>query len=274
MKDTQRSEMTFLEHLEELRWHIVRSVLAITLFGIVAFLFKEIVFDGILMAPSRPEFWTNNFLCQFGQRIDLEILCINSKELILQNTVVSGQFMAHIKISIIAGLILSFPYIIYEFWRFIRPALYNNEQKHAKGAIFYISLLFALGLLFGYYIISPLSINFLYNYQVSEIVRNIPTLTSYVGLVAAIALASGLLFELPVMVYFLSNIGLVTPEFLRNYRKHALVVILLVSAIITPPDIFSQILIAVPLLVLYEISIVISRRVERKKQREFPAIID
>lgn len=271
MEQKPKGEMTFLEHLEELRWHIIRSVLAITIFGILAFVFKKILFDGILMAPGEQSFWTNRMLCLLGQKLDIIKLCINSNPLVLQNTAVSGQFSAHIKISIIAGMVLSFPYIFWEFWRFIGPALHENERKHANGAIFYITFLFVLGLLFGYYLITPLSINFLYNYQVSEIVKNIPTLSSYVSLITSIVLASGILFELPVLVYFLSRIGIVTPAFLSKYRKHAIIVILLVAGIITPPDIFSQIMVSMPLFVLYEISIVLSRRVEKRRNAEFVA---
>ena len=268
MAEKQQGEMTFLEHLEELRWHLIRSVLAITVFGVLAFVYKRIVFDIILMGPSQSDFWTNRMLCELGQLVNVQKLCINATTLRLQNVVVTGQFLAHVKISIIAGLVLAFPYITWEFWRFIRPALFDKEISYAKGSVFYITLLFILGVCFGYYLISPLSINFLYNYKVSDIVENIPTLNSYVGLVAAIVLASGVLFELPVLVYFLSKIGLVTPEFLKSYRRHALVVILLLSGIITPPDIFSQIMVSIPLLVLYEISIVISRRVVKQREQE------
>jgi len=264
----EKGEMTFLEHLEELRWHIIRSVLAITVFAIAAFLFKEILFDEVLMAPSKSDFWTNRILCRLGERLSIPKLCINSNPLVLQNTQISGQFSAHIKISIIAGLVMAFPFVFYEFWRFVRPALHQNERKHANGALFYITFLFLLGVLFGYFLIIPLSINFLYNYKVSEIVQSIPTLGSYVSLITSIALASGVLFELPVLVYFLSRIGLVSPSFLKKYRKHAIIVILLVAGIITPPDIFSQIMVSLPLLLLYEISIMLSRRVEKARENE------
>jgi len=264
----EKGEMTFLQHLEELRWHIIRSVLAIVVFGILAFVFKSVVFDKILMAPSNENFWTNRVLCELGQKVNAPKLCINRTELVLQNTQVSGMFMAHIKISIIAGLVMAFPFIFYEFWRFVRPALYQNEKRHTTGAIFYISFLFMLGVVFGYFLITPLSINFLYNYKVSEVVKNIPTLGSYVSLITSIVLASGILFELPVLVYFLSKIGLVTADFLKRYRKHAVIVILLVAGIITPPDIFSQIMVSFPLFLLYEISIVLSRRVEKAREAE------
>jgi sec-independent protein translocase protein TatC len=269
MEEKAKGEMTFLEHLEELRWHIIRSVIAIVTVSITAFIFKKVVFDTILLGPSKPEFWTNRMLCQLGHRLDLEGLCININPLVLQNTAVAGQFIAHIKISLIVGLVIGFPYMFYEFWRFIKPALYQNEQRYTGGAVFYIALLFFMGVFFGYFLIIPFSINFLYNYQVSEIVKNIPTLASYNSLIASIVLAAGLLFELPVLIYFLSKVGLITPAFLRRYRKHAIVVILLLAGIITPtPDMFTQLMVAVPMLLLYEIGIFLSRRVEKQREAE------
>jgi|WetSurSiteA1Bulk_404760.scaffolds.fasta_scaffold04475_2 sec-independent protein translocase protein TatC len=269
MDEKAKGEMTFLEHLEELRWHIIRSVLAIVVFSVLAFIFKSIIFDVILLGPSKSDFWTNRMICQLGQRLNIDGLCINLKPLVLQNTAVAGQFIAHIKISLIAGLVVGFPYMFYEFWRFIKPALYQNERQHASGAVFYIAFLFFLGVAFGYFLITPFSVNFLYNYQVSDIVKNIPTLASYNSLITSIVLASGILFELPVLVYFLSKVGLVTPAFLKKYRKHAVVVILLVAGIITPtPDMFTQLLVGVPMLLLYEIGIFLSRRVEKAREAE------
>jgi sec-independent protein translocase protein TatC len=272
MEEKTKGEMTFLEHLEELRWHIIRSALAIVIFSIMAFVLKRVIFDYILLGPSNPDFWTNRMLCQLGNRMGIEGLCINLKPLVLQNTAVAGQFIAHIKISLVAGLVLGFPYMFYEFWRFIKPALYQNERKHASGAVFYITFLFFLGVIFGYFLITPFSINFLYNYQVSIIVKNIPTLASYNSLITSIVLASGILFELPVLVYFLSKVGLVTPAFLKRYRKHAVVVILLLAGIITPtPDMFTQLMVGVPMLLLYEIGIFLSRRVEKAREAEMMA---
>jgi len=182
----------------------------------------------------------------------------------------AGQFTAHIKISLIGGLVLAFPYVFYEFWKFIKPALYDNEQKVARGAVLAISLLFFIGVLFGYYVICPLSINFLVNYRVSDLALNNPQLMSYVSLVGSICLAGGIIFELPVIVLFLSRIGLLSPEFLKKYRKHAIIVILIIAAIITPPDVFSQTLVAIPLVLLYEISIAISKRTIRRLQAVKP----
>jgi sec-independent protein translocase protein TatC len=259
-------EMSFLEHLEELRWHLIRSAIAIIFIAIVAFIFKEIVFDMIILGPSQAEFPMNQWLCQLGQKFSFtrDVLCINQKPILLQNIQMAGQFLAHIKISLIAGIVLSFPYIFWEFWRFVRPALYTSEQKVARGAVLAISLLFFIGVAFGYFLICPLSVNFLYNYQVSELGKNDIQLMSYVSLIASISLAAGVLFELPVLVMFFSRIGLLTPEFLKKYRRHSFVIILIISAIITPPDVFSQIMVCLPIVLLYEISIGISKRINRK----------
>ncbi|MBM3420613.1 MAG: twin-arginine translocase subunit TatC [Bacteroidetes bacterium] len=260
--------MTFLEHLEELRWHIIRAVLSIFAMAIVAFIFKDIIFDNIILAPKDPSFLTNRLLCRLGEIVDIKALCINNKPFEIINIKMAGQFTTHITISLIAGVIIAFPYIFWEFWRFFRPALYENEYSHARGAVFFSSFLFITGVLFGYFVIAPLSIHFLSSYTVSSQVSNQIFLRSYIGTITSISLASGIVFELPVVIYFLSRIGIVTPAFLRKYRRHSIVVILILAAIITPPDIFSQILVCLPLLVLYELGILISRRVEIKRAEE------
>lgn len=261
-------DMTFLEHLEELRWHLVRSVMAVVLIAIVAFIFKNIVFDVIIIAPKEPGFFTNRMLCQFGELVGVKRLCINSEPLNLININMAGQFTAHIMVSLIGGFIVAFPYIFWEMWRFIAPALYSNEKKYASGSVFFSSLLFMLGVLFGYYLIVPLSVHFLGTYQVSQEVANQINLVSYMKTVASITLASGVIFELPILVFFLTKVGLVTPEFLKRYRRHSLVIILLLSAIITPPDVFSQILVSLPLILLYEVGIKISRAIVKKEREE------
>jgi len=258
--------MSFLDHLEELRWHLIRSFAAILVFAIAAFIFKDIIFDRIILAPKLPGFYTNRMLCKLGDLVNAPVLCINSEPLNIINIKMSGQFTTHIVISIVAGFILGFPYLIYELWRFIKPALYKNERRHARGGIYYTSFLFFIGVLFGYYIIVPLSVQFLGTYSVSEEVTNQIDLKSYISIVTSVSLASGIIFELPVLVYFLSKTGLVTPRFLRKYRKHSIIAILILSAIITPPDIFSQVLVCVPLLLLYEVGIVISKRIEKKQE--------
>ena len=262
------NEMSFLEHLEVLRWHLIRAFLGILLVAIVAFIFKDIVFNRILLAPKMPGFITNRLLCDFGRQINILKLCINSSPLEVISIKMAGQFTMHIMVSLVAGFVVSFPYVFYEFWRFVVPALYSREKKHARGAVFYSSALFMLGVLFGYFMITPLSIHFLGSYSVSDQVTNQINLISYVSTIASVVLASGIIFELPILVYFLTKAGLVTPGFLKKYRRHSLILILALSAIITPPDIFSQVLVAFPLIILYEASISISRRIVRKREME------
>ena len=266
MANKSMDEMSFLEHLEALRWHLVRSIMAVVVFAVVAFIFKDFIFSKIIIAPKNPEFFTNHYLCELGTWIGIKGLCINSEPFQLININMAGQFTTHIMVSMIVSLIFAFPYLVFEMWRFIGPALYDKEQEYAKGAVFFISLLFVLGVLFAYYIIIPLSVNFLGSYQVSQDVLNQINLMSYISTVTSIALASGLLFELPVLIFFLTKTGLITPEFLIKYRKHSLVIVLALSAIITPPDVFSQILVAFPLMFLYEVGIKISKGIIRKEQ--------
>ncbi len=261
--------MSFLEHLEELRWHLIRATLAVFAMAIVAFIYHNIIFDKIILAPKDPSFFTNRMLCRLGDLVNVSKLCINSKPLEIININMAGQFTTHIVVSLLAGLIVAFPYVFWEFWRFMRPALYDKERKYARGAVFYSSVLFLLGILFGFYIISPLSVNFLGSYSVSQEVINRINLRSYISTVTTVTLAGGITFELPVVVYFLTKVGLITPDFLKRYRKHAIVIILVLAAIITPPDVFSQILVFIPLLILYEVSIWISKRIKKKQDAEF-----
>jgi len=264
-------EMSFLEHLEVMRWHLLRAFAAIIVMALVAFVFKEIVFDKIILAPKEPPFPTNRWLCQLGELLGLKRICINQDPFDLQTVRMAEQFSMHIIVSLVAGIVVAFPYIFWEFWRFIVPALYEKEKRTASGAVFYTSLLFLLGVGFGYFIIAPLSVNFLGNYKVSESVISAPTLRSYVQTVTSVVLAAGIVFQLPILVYFLSRIGLVTPGFLKKYRRHSLVLIVTLSAIITPPDIFSQVLVALPLMILYEIGISISKKIVRQQEEEFAA---
>jgi sec-independent protein translocase protein TatC len=271
MSKNTEGEMSFLEHLEVMRWHLLRSITAIVILALVAFVFKEIVFDKIILAPKEPPFPTNRWLCHLGDILGLERICINQNPFTLQTVKMAEQFSMHIIVSLVAGIVVAFPYIFWEFWRFIVPALYDKERNTARGAVFFTSLLFILGVLFGYYIICPLSVNFLGNYKVSESVISAPTLRSYVQTITSVVLAAGLVFQLPILVYFLSKVGLVTPDFLKKYRRHSLVLIVTLSAIITPPDVFSQILVALPLMVLYEIGILISKSITRKQKEEMEA---
>jgi len=265
----QKSEMSFLQHLEELRWHLIRSTLAILILATLAFIAKDFIFNTILFAPKEPEFITYRVFCNIAQSLGLdESVCVTDIDFRIQNRTMAGQFNIHIWTSITAGIILGFPYVLYELWKFISPALKESEKKNSQGFILIASILFFLGMLFGYYIIAPLSINFLANYRVSAEVFNDIDISSYMGLVRTAALASGIIFELPIIIFILTKIGLVSPEGLKKYRKFAIVGILVLAAIITPPDIVSQVIVAIPILVLYEISIIISRIVlKREKKR-------
>ena len=262
------NEMSFLDHLEDLRWHLIKSVAAIIIAATFAFFAKGFIFDFLIFGPTKSSFITYRILCDLGQSLGIgDSFCFEELPFEIQSRTMAGQFSAHIWTAITAGFIIAFPYVIYQLWLFISPALHDNERKHSRGFIVISSFLFLLGVLFGYYVICPLSINFLGTYQVSEMVHNDFDLSSYLDLIRASVLASGLVFELPIIIYFLTKIGLVTPEFLRKYRKYALILVLVVSAIITPPDIASQIIVAIPILILYEVSIYISKIVIRNQKR-------
>lgn len=267
-------EMSFLEHLEELRWHIIRSIMAIIVLMIVAFCFKNFIFDEIILAPKKPTFFTNRILCHFAEVMNTPALCINNRPFNLINIKMSGQLTTHITVAMVAGVILAFPYVLWEFWKFFRPALHSNEKKHARGAVTAASLLFFTGVLFGYYALAPLSIHFLSTYEISPDVVNQINIRSYIGTLTSLCLATGLVFELPIITFFLTKVGLITPSFLKKYRKHAIVVIFIIAAIITPPDVFSQTLVAIPLLALYEVGIVISKRVMKQKEKQHSEFMD
>ncbi len=271
-KMPNQSEMSFLDHLEELRWHIIRSALAIVIFAVVAFILKDFIFNTVILHPKNPDFWTNRMLAKLGDIVGTDALKINQKPLEIISIQMAGQFMTHIWVSIIAGMILSSPVIFYEFWRFIKPALYENEKKYASGAVFFTTVLFLLGVLFGYFLIVPLSIHFLGSYNVSGDVANQINLKSYISTVTSISLAAGVVFLIPIFSFFLSKVGILTPQFMKTYRRHAYVLMLLLSAIITPPDIFSQVMVCFPLVFLYEIGIVISKRVVKKREKELDEI--
>lgn len=263
--EKNKGDMSFLEHLEVLRWHLVRSAAVILVFTIVAFIFKGFIFDDVILAQKNSSFWTYEMFCKLSHLLGRgDALCMGDIEFDLINITMSGQFTTHIITSIIAGIIVAFPYLLFEIWRFITPALQKKEKKSALSLILSGSLLFMIGILFGYYFVSPLSVQFLGNYQVSESIQNHITIGSFISTVTTVTLACGLVFELPLLVYFLAKLGVITPEFMKKYRKHAIVVTLVLSAIITPPDVSSQVLLTIPLLILYEFSIYIAKVVVKK----------
>lgn len=267
-KASPEKEMSFLDHLEELRWHLVRSTIAVLVLAVIAFIFKRFVFDVLIFGPTKPDFPTYTAFCEISRYLGMEIFCYQEMPFTIQSRTMTGQFSAHMWTSIYAGIIVAFPYILYEFWKFISPGLKEKERSSSRGFIGFASVLFFLGVLFGYYLITPLSINFLGSYQVSEEVINQFDLDSYISLVRTSVLACGIIFELPILMYILTKIGLVTPEILRKYRKFALIIVLIIAAIITPPDVMSQIIVSIPILILYEVSIYISKIVIRNQLRE------
>jgi sec-independent protein translocase protein TatC len=262
-------EMTFWEHLDELRSTLIWSIVAIAVCGTVAFVFKEILFDHILLAPKEKSFITYRLLCKLADISSMPSLCIDPSSFQIININLAGQFMSHMTISLVAGLIVAMPFVVYQFWRFIKPGLTPTEVQHTRGGVLVISFLFLTGILFSYFIVVPLMVNFLGGYQVSSMVINQIALSSYTGSITMMTLLMGLLFELPIVVIFLTKAGIITPAYLKKYRKHTLIAILIIAGVITPsPDIFSQLLVAIPLYLLFEFSVGVSGRIYARKRQD------
>jgi len=260
--------MSLMDHVESLRWHIVRSLIAMIVCAIVVFVNIDFIFDYIILGPAKSDFIAYKWLCTLGELIHVDVLCMTGVDLEFQNTQLIGQFMLSFSASFMIGFIVSFPYIFWEFWKFIKPALTISELKMARGIDFWSSYLFFLGVAFAYYIIAPFTINFFANYELSPQFKNIITIKNYYDTVSDLVLGMGIVFELPVVVYFLSKIGILTPQLMRDKRRYAIVIIMFLAAIITPPDWFSIFLVAVPLTLLYEAGIIISSRIVKEKQEK------
>lgn len=258
--DSGEPEMGFFDHLEVLRWHIIRSVLSIGVFGIIFFLAKSFTFDTIIYGPKRPTFITYELICKLAPSV-----CFRPPSFDLITREMGEQFFIHMSVSFWLGLICSFPYILWEFWRFIKPGLYPDERNSVGGFVFYCSFLFFLGIAFGYFIIAPFAISWLASYSVGTEAINAPTLASYVSYMTMFTIPTGITFELPMIVYILGKMGIVTSSFMRSYRRHAIVIIFIIAAIVTPPDVITQLLISAPVLILYEVSIAILKRLEKKR---------
>lgn len=258
-----KKEMSFVEHLEELRWHIIRSLIAIGIAMIFFFVFVQDFINHIILAPFSPQFFINEFLCQMN-----ETLCFGKIDVNFQATEPYEQFSRAIYISFMGGLVVAFPYVVWELWRFLKPGLLESEIKKTKGFVSVVSILFILGVLFGYFIISPFSVIFLSKFQIADGVQNNWRIGSVIELIAQITLAGGFLFQLPVLSYFLAKMGILTSKTMKTYRRHAIVFILIVAGILTPPDPFSQIFLGVPMFLLYELSIWIVKSIEKKEQNE------
>lgn len=260
------AEMGFTDHIEALRWHLVRSLVAIILCAIVVFFNIEWIFEHIIMGPTNSDFVSYKLLCDLGKMIHVDALCLSDVKLRFQNNQLSGQFMMSFSISFMLGFIVSFPYVFWEFWKFVKPALKESELKYARGIVFWSSSLFFVGVAFAYFLIAPFTINFFAGYQLSPQFENIITIDNYYDTMSDLVLGLGIVFELPIIVYFLSRVGILTPKVMRDQRRIAIVVIMVLAAVITPPDWFSIFLVAIPLVLLYEAGIIVSAKILRDKR--------
>lgn len=265
-----KGEMTFIDHLEELRWHVIRSVIAVLIGAVVVFIYSDFVVDDILFAPTRADFISARWLCSLGHKIGIgDTLCFPQVDAKFLENTMTGQFIASFTLAFIGGFILAFPYIFWEFWKFIRPALSEKELKKTRGVIFWVSLLFFTGVLFGYFILTPFMVNFYFNYKLSPQIQIMPSFSDYLENLIYTTAGIGVLFQMPLLVMVLARIGVVTGRFLRKYRRHAFVIILIAAAIITPStDPFSLTIVTIPLYLLFEASIIIASRINKRQEKE------
>lgn len=269
VKDGSKAEMSFIEHLDELRGHLFKSAVAVAIGAIIMAVYNNFIVKKILMGPTHKDFPTYGFLCRLSQRFGLgNKLCMSQINVKMQSTSVAGQFDVYFNIILIGGFILAFPYVFWQFWKFTKPALTPKELKNTRGVIFWVSLLFFTGVFFGYFIIAPYTINFFANFSIDDNIQNIWTITSYFNTIVPLILGAGLAFQLPLVMYFLAKVGVVSAKYLRRVRKYAILIMLIVAGIITPPDMLSQIVCTIPLMILYEISVLLCARVEKQKAEE------
>lgn len=272
-KETEEAEMSFIDHLEALRWHVIRALLAVVIAAVAFFIYIDWIFDHIIMGPTRNDFISYRALCALSHKLHMgDSLCMPPMQLNLQVTSVSGTFMSSITIAAVGGIIVALPFIFWEIWRFVKPALKPEELKHTRGVIFWVSFFFFCGAAFGYFLMAPFTFNFLSNYNIGTkgILQYRPMLSDYLDSLIDITLGAGLAFELPMASWVMSRMGLVTPGFLRSYRKYAYVALLVVAAVITPsPDWGSQLIVVIPLVMLYELSILISARVSKDREKKW-----
>ncbi len=258
----EQKNMSFLDHLEELRWRLVRCAIAVLIFSIAIWCYQEWIMDNLFLSMSKSSFITYQLMCEHLG------MCTEDLNIKMQSTTLSGQFSYALMMSIMGGVVFAFPYIFYQIWAFVKPGLKQNEKSMASGLVFYVSILFFLGILFGYFIVTPLCVQFFAVFSMSKQIENIPTISSYMGLILSTIFYTGLLFLLPVASYLLAKLGIITSEFLKKYRKHAIVGVLILAAAITPPDIVSQIVVSIPILLLYEVGIFVVSRVEKNKRKK------
>jgi sec-independent protein translocase protein TatC len=269
---TLEAEMSFFDHLEALRWHLIRSAIAIVIITCFVFAYYDWIFDTIIMGPSKEGFWTYRTMCNVGNAIGRNF-CFSKFKINLINTEMAGQFTLQINSSLMIGVTLGVPYLLWELWRFIKPALHEKEKKAASGFVFFTSLLFFIGVLFGYYVITPMSLHFLATYTVSDLIQNLFDIDSYISSVATLTIASGLVFELPILIYVLASLGIMTPALMRSTRRYAIVIILIIAAVVTPtPDMLTMTIVSIPLFILYEISIFVAAAVEKRKLKKIETV--
>lgn len=265
----EKAEMSFIDHLEELRGHLFRSSIAVVIGMVIAGIYNKFIIDKIVLGPIKEDFITFRKICELGKSIGLgDKLCIGTVGVTMQNVDTTGQVSLFFTSLFVGGFIIAFPFVFREFWNFVKPALTKNELRKTGGVIFWVSFLFFTGILFGYFFLMPFSMNFLASFSMSDTIQNIWTIKSYINTMMPLVLGSGLAFQMPLVIFFLAKIGLVTAKFLRTNRRYALVVILIIAAIITPPDVVSQLVVTLPLWILYEISILLASRVEKQKAKE------
>ncbi|GAB5419352.1 MAG: twin-arginine translocase subunit TatC [Crocinitomicaceae bacterium] len=258
----EEKRMSFLEHLEELRWRLVRSAIAILIVAIALWFYKGWIFENLFMTMKSKDFITFDFLCKYLG------VCMDDITVGTQSTTVTGQFSYALMMSIMGGFVVAFPFVFYQFWGFVKPGLRQNEKSVAKGIILYVTLLFFTGVAFGYFVVAPLCIQFFGGFTITDEVVNDFTINSYMSMVLSTIFYSGLLFLLPVLSYLLTKLGILGSDFLKKYRKHAIIAILILSAFITPPDLISQVIVGIPILILYEIGIFVSKRVEKQRKNQ------
>lgn len=254
--------LSFFQHLEELRWRLVRGAIAVVIVGAAIWVFQRWIMDEIFLSLASEDFISFQLMCEyFGA-------CVKSVHIEMISTEMAGQFSYALMMSIVGGLIFAFPYLFWELWSFVKPGLKQNEIKAVRGIVFYVSTLFFIGVLFGYFIVAPLCVQFFGNFQISEGIKNTFTIGSYMSTIITTVAYSGLIFLLPIVIYFFTKLGLISPAFLKKYRRHAIVFVLILSAIITPPDVLSQIIVSIPILMLYEIGIIVASRVEKNRRKK------
>jgi sec-independent protein translocase protein TatC len=268
--DTDNAEMSFIDHLDVLRVHLVRSAIAVGLGALVMAFYNDFIIQRILLGPTRADFPTYTFLCNISNKLGFgNKFCMKEIHLEMQSNTITGQFDVYLDVIFIGGFVVAFPFVLYQFWKFIKPALSKNELSNSTGVIFWVSLLFFIGISFGYFVLSPYTVNFFANFSLDEKIKNIPTISSYFNTILPLTLGCGLAFQLPLILYFLAKVGVVSATSLKGFRKYAILIIVVVTGIITPPDMFSQIICSLPIILLYEISIVVCKRVEKKEEQQW-----